>query len=101
VGEQFTLWHTDLEQELAAWPTFKAALEEVGGEIGRKYASHYRAAAVQASDEDMPENLRLLVVRLLGLGDQRPAALHVTVPTASSQDASSKSPTSDQVAPVA
>jgi putative ATP-dependent endonuclease of OLD family len=72
VGERFTLWQTDLEVELDAWPSFKTALNAVGGAIGRKYASHYRSAALQASDEDMPESLRLLAARLLGLVERGP-----------------------------
>lgn len=100
VGERFTLWHTDLEHELAAWPSFKTAFEAVGGVIGRKYASHYRAAALQASDEDMPENLRLLAVRLFSLVEQRSNAVQSTFSTASVPSAPVVTPMPDRGAPV-
>lgn len=61
VGQRFTVWRDDLETELAAWQSFLKALNGSGGRLRQKKAQHYRAATHAASQEDLPESLRLLI----------------------------------------
>ncbi|QCY46871.1 Hypothetical protein GcLGCM259_1127 [Glutamicibacter creatinolyticus] len=53
----FTAFHTDIERELDKWPSFTHALSAEGGVLRTKHASVYRAAALNASREDIPETL--------------------------------------------
>ena len=64
VASHFALSHDDLESELQKWPSFVAALTGNGGSLRNKDVAAYRAAAMEASKDDMPEMLRQLVTAI-------------------------------------
>ncbi len=55
VAERYALLHDDLESELQSWPSFMTALSNIGGGLRKKDVAAYRAAAMEASLDDMPE----------------------------------------------
>lgn len=55
VARHFTLLHDDLESELEKWPSFVTALNGNRGALRNKDVAAYRAAAMEASPDDMPE----------------------------------------------
>jgi putative ATP-dependent endonuclease of the OLD family len=66
VASHFALLHDDLESELEKWPSFMASLTENGGSLRKKDVATYRAAAIEASIEDMPEIFGHLVSTMRG-----------------------------------
>jgi putative ATP-dependent endonuclease of the OLD family len=64
VASHFALLHDDLESELEKWPSFVAALAGDGGALRKKDVAAYRAAAIEASLDDMPEIFRQLVTAI-------------------------------------
>ncbi|MBN9156905.1 MAG: AAA family ATPase [Microbacterium sp.] len=72
VANDFVIWRDDLESELAAWPTFVAALESTGCRLRQKNALAYRAAALDADIADMPYTL---TVALRAIADANKSSL--------------------------
>ncbi len=64
VASHYALWHDDLETELEKWPSFVAALTSNGGSLRKKDVAAYRAAAMEASTDDMPEIFGRLVAAI-------------------------------------
>lgn len=60
-ASHYTLLHDDLESELESWPSFIAALSGNGGALRKKDVAAYRAAAMEAAPEDMPESFGHIV----------------------------------------
>lgn len=61
VTSAYTIWHDDIESELAQWPSFVAELDSAGGALRDKKALTYRAAAISAQKADIPGNLAALI----------------------------------------
>jgi putative ATP-dependent endonuclease of the OLD family len=64
VASHYALWNDDLESELEKWPSFVAALTGNGGSLRKKDVAAYRAAAMEASIDDMPEIFGHLVAAI-------------------------------------
>lgn len=67
VARHFVVWQDDLEEELAAWPTFVTALTNAGGSVhsrGKKDLFAYRNAVMDADLADMPDTLKTAITTL-------------------------------------
>lgn len=70
VCRDFTLWRDDIEEELAAWTSFDAALAAAGITLmsrNNKNLLAYRNAALAADDADLPDVLKAVVVEIVAL----------------------------------
>src|SRR5665213_1214970 len=65
-ADHYTLLHDDLESELEKWTSFMTALSGNGGALRKKDVAAYRAAAMEASPEDMPTLFRHLAQAMHG-----------------------------------
>ncbi|EAR25270.1 predicted ATP-dependent endonuclease, OLD family protein [marine actinobacterium PHSC20C1] len=61
IAEKFTIWNDDIEEELAAWPSFVAALLDNGGKLRKKDLLAYRTAVFEADIGDLPSTLRTTI----------------------------------------
>ncbi len=64
----WTLFHDDLEEELAGWTGFEAELKAAGGELREKNLAAYRSATYSSQLDALPEALRELVEALVAFG---------------------------------
>ncbi len=71
VTDDFTIWIDDVEEELAAWPSFVTELTSAGGELRSKDLLAYRTALLDAEIAELPQNLRACVEALLAFGASR------------------------------
>jgi putative ATP-dependent endonuclease of OLD family len=58
---RYTIWHDDLETELAKWPSFVAAQAANGHSARSKNVLEYRTDVLEADLDDLPLTLRTLV----------------------------------------
>lgn len=68
VTKSWTLFHDNLEHELANWPSFVTNMNKLGSGLSSKNAASYRIAVGLASVTDLPENLEKLVDAISTLG---------------------------------
>lgn len=67
ITDTFMVWWDDLETELKGWDSYCQALKSNGEKLRGKNALSVRAAAMDASIEDLPETLKALVSVVSGL----------------------------------
>jgi hypothetical protein len=61
VCDRYTIWHDDIEQELASWPSFVAAQVANGHSARSKDVLEYKADVNDADLTDVPESLSKLI----------------------------------------
>ena len=57
VTEDYTIWNDDIEEELASWPTFVAALANNSSKLRHKDLLAYRSAVLESDVGDIPNTL--------------------------------------------
>lgn len=70
VGEDFTLWKDDIEEELGAWTSFEAALAAIGIALASRTNKNllaYRNAVLAADDADLPRILVAVITEIAAL----------------------------------
>jgi len=73
ITSRWTLLHGDLEEELEQWSSFTLALRRAESSLQKKDASAYRAAALEASLEDIPDGLASVLDALFSFAGLNPA----------------------------
>lgn len=64
VTDIYTIWHDDIEAELAKWPSYNSALISGGGQLRTKDFIAYKDATMAADLADLPPTLRMCVEAL-------------------------------------
>jgi putative ATP-dependent endonuclease of OLD family len=68
ITAKYVFWHDDLEEELAAWPSFNEVLNDAGGSVlsrNKKDLFAYRNAVIEATAQDLPQTLSSAVQALV------------------------------------
>lgn len=68
IGERWSAFGTDLEAELANWPSFLSALSAHGGQLRSKHGAQLQRAAAAARLADLPSSFRGLCDAVAALG---------------------------------
>jgi putative ATP-dependent endonuclease of OLD family len=69
VKRDWALFEDDIEHELEQWPSFVDLMNQAGQRIRGKTVAYHRAAATDASLDDIPDSLRTVVLAALGVAN--------------------------------